>query len=58
MNYKYLLLVILKNHKTESYYGDSIEGLFEYAQFRKFVNYEIYELKKVIIGEENNVKSK
>lgn len=49
MNKKFLLLVILKNRKTESYYGDSIKGLYEYAQFRKFDNYEIYELKKIVM---------
>ena len=52
MSYKYLLLVLLKGGKTESYYADSSDRLKEYAEFRKFVRYEIFELKKVV-GSEN-----
>lgn len=48
MSYKYLLLVLLKGGKTESYYADSTNKLQEYAEFRKFKRYEIYELKKII----------
>lgn len=44
---KYLLLVHLKNG-TESYYADDPDGLKEYAEFRKFDNFEIYELNKTI----------
>lgn len=44
---KYLLLVHFKN-KTESYYADDPDGLKEYAEFRKFDNFEIYELNKTI----------
>lgn len=46
MNYKYLLFVKIKN-KIESYYGNDIKGLKEYAEFRKFTTYTIYELKEV-----------
>lgn len=49
MNYKYLLLVLLNNNKTESYFADSSNKLKEYAELRKFTKYEIYELKKVIM---------
>lgn len=56
MSYKYLLLVILKGGKTESYYADSIDKLKEYAEFRKFTRYEIFELKK-IIGSGDNGKT-
>ena len=44
---KYLLLVYLKNG-TESYYADDPDKLKEYAEFRKFYNFEIYELNKTI----------
>ncbi len=48
MNCKYLLLVILKGGKSESYYADSSTKLKEYADFRKFKEYKIYELKEVL----------
>lgn len=44
---EYLLFVRLKNKKIESYFGDDVEELRKYAEFRKFSNFEIYELKKV-----------
>lgn len=44
---KYLLLVHFKN-RTESYYADDPDGLKEYAEFRKFDIFEIYELNKTI----------
>ena len=47
MNYKYLLLVYCKRGRTESYYSDDLKGLKEYAEFRKFDNYKLYELKEV-----------
>ncbi len=56
MSYKYLLLVLLKGGKTESYYADSANKLQEYAEFRKFTRYEIFELKK-IIGSDDNGKT-
>ena len=46
-NYQFLLLVMLKGNKSESYYADSIDKLKQYAEFRGFAKYEIYELKKV-----------
>ena len=48
MNCKYLLLVILKNNNTESYYADDKDELIKYADFRKFKRYEIYKLEKVV----------
>lgn len=51
MNLKFLLLVYCKKGNTESYYADDPKKLKEYALFRKFDNYKIYELKKV---EESN----
>ena len=51
MEYKYLLLVILKGNKSESYYADDKDKLKEYAEFRKFKNYKVFELKEV--GEKN-----
>lgn len=53
MNCEHLLLVILKGGKTESYYADSVSKLKEYAEFRKFARYEIYELKKVVGSDES-----
>lgn len=53
-NCKYLLLVLLKKGKTESYYADDKDKLKEYADFRKFDNYRIFELKEV--GESNESK--
>lgn len=47
MEYKYLLLVILKNNKIESYFANNSNALKEYAELKKFTRYEIYELKKV-----------
>ncbi len=47
MSYKYTLIVKLKKGRIESYYGDNVKSLKEYAEFRKFSNYNIYELKKV-----------
>ena len=44
---KYLLLVHLKN-TTESYYSDDPNGLKEYAEFRKFQYWEVYELNKTV----------
>lgn len=44
---KYLLLVHLKNG-TESYYSDNPDGLKEYAEFRKFQRWEVYELKRTV----------
>ena len=52
MIYKYLLFVKLKNNKIESYYADSVSKLKEYAEFRKFARYEIYELE-MLKGSEN-----
>lgn len=46
MNLKYTLIVKLKK-KIESYYGDSVDKLIEYAEFRKFTDYKIYELKEI-----------
>lgn len=54
MEYKYLLLVILKRNKSESYYADNKEKLKEYAEFRRFKNYKLFELKEV--GESNENK--
>mgnify|MGYP006959237176 CR=1 FL=1 len=47
MNYKYLLLVYCKKGNTESYYSDDKDKLKEYADFRNFDNYKIFELKEV-----------
>lgn len=44
IDYNYLLLVILKRGKTESYYADSSKKLKEYAEFRKFDKYKIFKL--------------
>lgn len=44
---KYLLLVYLKKGHTESYYSDDLDGLKEYADFRKFDNYKLFELEEV-----------
>lgn len=44
---KYLLLVYLKKGNTESYYSNDLDGLKEYADFRKFDNYKLFELKDV-----------
>lgn len=44
---KYLLLVYLKKGHTESYYSNDIKGLIEYAEFRKFDNYKLFELNEV-----------
>lgn len=52
MNYKYTLIVKTKKGHIESYYGDAVKQLKEYAEFRKFNNYDIYELKKV--GDKND----
>lgn len=58
MNCKYLLFVKLKNNKIESYYADSINDLYEYAKFRKFANFGIYELKEIGKKVEHESKSK
>lgn len=55
MNLKFLLLVYCKKGNTESYYADDAKKLKEYALFRKFDNYEIYELKK-IMGDKSDEK--
>ncbi|MCM1052464.1 MAG: hypothetical protein NC483_00580 [Ruminococcus sp.] len=47
MNYKYMLLVKLKNNKLEGYYFEDINLLYQYKELRSFKNYEIYELKKM-----------
>lgn len=44
---KYLLLVHFKN-TTESYYSDDPDGLKEYAEFRKFQCWEVYELNRTV----------
>lgn len=44
--FKYLLLVHFGNSETESYYGDDPDGLKEYAEYRKFKSFDIYELNK------------
>lgn len=47
---KYLLLVYVKKGHTESYYSDDLKGLSEYADFRKFKNYKLFELTEVKNG--------
>lgn len=44
---KYLLLVHLKKG-SESYYGNDPDSLKEYAEFRKFQCWEVYELNKTV----------
>lgn len=48
MVFKYLLLVHFENSKTESYYSDDPDKLKEYAEYRKFKSFDIYELNKTI----------
>lgn len=50
---KYLLLVHVKDelkryYTCESYYGNDPDKLKEYAEFRKFDSFEIYELNKTV----------
>ena len=42
---KYLLLVYLKKGHTESYYSNDLKGLVKYAEFRKFDNFRLFELR-------------
>lgn len=45
---EYLLLVHLKNGRSESYYANDPDKLKEYAEFRNFNRWEVYELNKIV----------
>lgn len=44
--YKYALITQIKK-KIETYFGNTVKELEEYAGFREFTEYKIFELKEV-----------